>query len=171
MLLAVGGVTAPQLQDLLGEGLALGLQVAVEALEEIAFDQGLLEVFLSLLQVLPQPVRFLDDAFEFFLVDFEELVGLELHDALLEFAVLLLEFADGFLQVFGAGQVDFSRRFGVIGRLRVGQEGLLRPEVVQPRLDLLRPRRFVACRTPEFLENLVFALLCHFINYEWPLRL
>jgi hypothetical protein len=131
----------------------------------------LLEIFLSLLQILPQPVSLLDDAFEFFLIDFEELVGLELHNALLKLAVLLLEFADGFFEMFRTGQVDFSRRFGVIGGLRVGQEGLLRAEVVQPRLDLLRPRRFVASRTPEFLENLVFALLCHFINYEWPLRL
>lgn len=87
--------------------------------------------------------------------------SLELDNALLKICIFSLQFADGFLELLSAGEVDFSRRFGVVGGLRVGEEGLLGSQLVQPILDILRSRGLVVGRPAKLLQNFISALLRH----------
>ena len=71
-------------------------------------------------QFLPESFGLLEYALHLLLIDLEELAGLELDNALLEFPVLPFQLADGLLQLLGAGQIDFSGRLGVIRGLGIG---------------------------------------------------
>ena len=62
------------------------------------------------------------------------------------------------------GSVDFPGTLGVVGSLCVGEEGLLAFEVMEPGLDVSRPRRLVALWPAELLQNLIFAILRHTIK-------
>lgn len=120
----------------------------------------MVELLLNPIEFLAQFVAILDDVFKFILVDLEKLAGLELDDALLELPVLLLKLPDDFLEVLVAGRVDFARGLGVVGRLGIGEEGLLGADLVQSVLDVLGPGG-LALGPSEFLHYLVSALLRH----------
>ena len=160
-LFCLGAVAALEEEDLLGEGLALIFQIFVEPFEEVAFDEGLVEFFAGLLELISEEVGLPDDIFKFLFVDFETVGDLKIDHSLPEFGIFLFEFADGDLEVLDSGDIDLSWALGVVGGLRIGEEGLLAADVMEACLDIPGFGGAVAGGSFELLENLILAQVAH----------
>jgi hypothetical protein len=67
----------------------------------------MVEFLLDSVEFLPELIAIFDDAFEFILVDLEELVGFEFDNALLELPVLFLKLPYHLFQLLVPGRVYF----------------------------------------------------------------
>ena len=104
------------------------------------------QVLLGAFELLSKFIGIANDALHFFLIDLEELTGLEVHYPLLEFRILplqssecIFQLSNSFFELLCPGKVDFSRGLGVVRGLCIGEEGLFGAKVVESVLDILRP--------------------------------
>jgi hypothetical protein len=102
----------------LGDFLILFLEDTIVALEEVLFDEYLLEFLPNRLQFVPIIFVFSDQLFHFFLVDAVILIGLQSQHGVPELAVFALKFADCHFEAF-----DFHG-FGLIGRFSLVSLGV-----------------------------------------------